>query len=74
MTNLELAQRYAIGECLADYYHEYTYDQACKMLASPDLNKDEDGDTIIFPCESLEGFDVVLIMDLMVDAYMEGAR
>lgn len=74
MTNLEKAQRYAMGECLADYYHEYTYDQACKMLALPDLNEDKDGDTIIFPCESLEDSDVVLIMDLMVDAYMEGAK
>jgi hypothetical protein len=74
MTNLEKAQRYAMGECLADYYEDYTYDQACKMLASQDLNQDKDGDTIIFPIEALEDDDVVLIMNLIVDAYMEGAK
>ena len=74
MTTLEKAQRYAMGECLADYYHEYSYEQACKIVAYPETNEDEDGYTIIFPCEGLEDADLVLIMDMMVKAYMEGAK
>jgi hypothetical protein len=74
MTNLEKAQRYAMGECLADYYEDYTYEEVCQMLVSSDLNQDEDGDTIIFPAEVLEDYDVVFIMDMMVNAYLEGAK
>ena len=73
-TTLEKAQRYAMGECLADYYHEYSYEQACKIVAYPETNEDKDGYTIIFPCEGLEDADLVLIMDMMVKAYMEGAK
>ena len=74
MTTLEKAQWYAKGECLAEYYEDYTYEEVCKMLVSSDLNQDEDGDTIIFPAEVLEDYDVVFIMDMMVNAYMEGAK
>ena len=74
MTNLEKAQWYAKGECLADYYEDYTYDEVCKMLVSSDLNQDEDGDTIVFPSEELEDTDVVAVMDMIVNAYLEGAK
>jgi hypothetical protein len=73
-TTLEKAQRYAMGECLEHPYHEYSYEQACKIVAYPETNQDKDGYTIIFPCEGLEDADLVLIMDMMVKAYMEGAK
>ena len=74
MTNLEKAQRYAMGECLEEHYYEYSYEQACKIVAYPETNEDKDGYTIIFPRKGLEDDDLVLIMDMMVKAYMEGAR
>jgi hypothetical protein len=74
MTNLEKAQRYAMGECLADYYEDYTYEEVCKMLDDQSLNQDEDGQTIVYASEVLEDTDVTEIMDMLVDAYMEGAK
>jgi len=74
MTTLEKAQRYAMGECLEHPYHEYSYEQACKIVAYPETNEDKDGYTIIFPRKGLEDDDLVLIMDMMVKAYMEGAK
>jgi hypothetical protein len=74
MTNLEKAQWYAKGECLAEYYEDYTYEEVCKMLNDDSLNQDEDGDTIIFPSEELEDTDVVAVMDMIVNAYLEGAK
>ncbi len=73
-TTLEKAQRYAMGECLEHPYHKYSYEQACKILAYPETNEDKDGYTLIFPCKGLEDEDLVLIMDMMVKAYMEGAK
>jgi hypothetical protein len=74
MTALEKAQRYAMGECLADYYEDYTYEEVCKMLNDDSLNQDEDGDTIVFPSEALEDADVVAVMEMIVNAYLEGAK
>jgi hypothetical protein len=74
MTTLEKAQWYAKGECLADYYEDYTYEEVCKMLNDDSLNQDEDGDTIVFPSEELEDADVVAVMDMIVNAYLEGAK
>jgi hypothetical protein len=74
MTTLEKAQRYAMGECLADYYEDYTYEEVCKMLNDDSLNQDEDGDTIVFPSEELEDADVVAVMEMIVNAYLEGAK
>jgi hypothetical protein len=74
MTTLEKAQWYAKGECLADYYEDYTYEEVCKMLNDDSLNQDEDGDTIVFPSEELEDTDVVAVMDMIVNAYLEGAK
>lgn len=74
MTTLEKAQRYAMGECLEDNCHKYSYEQACKIVAYPETNEDQDGYTIIFPRKGLEDADLVLIMDMMVKAYMEGAK
>jgi hypothetical protein len=74
MTTLEKAQWYAKGECLAEYYEDYTYEEVCKMLNDDSLNQDEDGDTIIFPSEELEDTDVVAVMDMIVNAYLEGAK
>ena len=74
MTTLEKAQRYAMGECLADYYDDYTYEEVCKMLNDDSLNQDEDGLSIVFPSEALEDADVIGIMDMIVNAYMEGAK
>ena len=73
-TALEKAQRYATGECLADYYEDYTYEEVCKMLNDHSLNQDEDGDTIVFPSEALEDADVVAVMEMIVNAYLEGAK
>jgi hypothetical protein len=74
MTTLEKAQWYAKGECLAEYYEDYTYEEVCKMLGDDSLNQDGDGDTIIFPSEELEDTDVVAVMDMIVNAYLEGAK
>lgn len=74
MTTLEKAQRYAMGECLADYYDDYTYEEVCKMLNDDSLNQNKDGLSIVFPSEALEDADVIGIMDIIVNAYMEGAK
>ena len=74
MSTLEKAKRYAMGECLADYYEGYTYEEVCKMLDDHSLNKDKKGQTIVYPSEALEDTDVTYVMALVVDAYMEGAK
>lgn len=74
MSNLAKAQRYAMSECLEDNCHEYSYEQACKIVAYPETNEDKDGYTIIFARKGFEDSHLVLIMDMMVKAYMEGAK
>ena len=67
-TNLEIAQDFAIGQCLSDYPPELTYQEILDLLNDDEMNEDEDGSPLVTVWEPFEYLDVEHIMDNMVSA------
>lgn len=66
-TNLELAQEFAIGQCLSDYPPNASYQDICALLDGDNWDSDAD-EPIVTPWEPFEHIDVVYVMDNMVSA------
>ena len=66
MTNLEIAQDFAIGQCLSDYPPDATYEEICSALRCHE--EDEQGELLVTVWEPFEYLDVEHIMDNMVSA------
>jgi hypothetical protein len=66
-TNLELAQDFAIGQCLSDYPPDASYQEICDWLDC-DTRDDETDEPMVTPWQPFEYCDVVHIMDNMVSA------
>jgi hypothetical protein len=65
-TNLEIAQEFALGQCLSDYPEHLTYQEICEYLRGS--VEDEQGELIVTPWQPFEYLDVEHIMDNMVSA------
>jgi hypothetical protein len=65
-TNLELAQDFAIEQCLSDYPADATYAEIYEWIENG--TEDEDGSRLVTPWEPLEYCDILHIMDNMVSA------
>ena len=68
MTNLQIAQNFALGQCLSNYRNDMSYQEICDLLNDDEMNEDEDGCPIITVWEPFEYLDVEHIMDNMVSA------
>ena len=67
-TNLEIAQEFALGQCLSNYRNDMSYQEICDLLNHDEMNNDENDCPIITPWEPFEYCDVVYIMDNMISA------
>ena len=65
-TNLELAQDFAIGQCLGDYPADANYAEIYEWVENG--TKNEDGSRLVTPWEPLEYCDILHIMDNMISA------
>ena len=68
MTNLEIAQNFAIGQCLSDYPPNATYEEILDLLNDDEINQNEDGEPLVTVWQPFEYLDVEHIMDNMVSA------
>ena len=68
MTNLEIAQQFALGQCLSNYRIDLSYQENLDLLNNDELNNDEDDCPIVTVWEPFEYLDVEHIMDNMVSA------
>lgn len=66
-TNLEIAQEFALGQCLSDYPPDAPYQDICEWLDS-DIRDEETDEPLVTAWQPFEGLDVVGIMDNMVSA------
>ena len=66
-TNLEIAQDFAIGQCLSDYPPDASYDDICLMLRCDERDEETD-EPLVTVWEPFEYLDVEHIMDNMVSA------
>ena len=66
-TNLEIAQDFAIGQCLSDYPSGATYQEICDWLTY-DTRDDQTDKPLVTVWEPFEYLDVEHIMDNMVSA------
>jgi hypothetical protein len=67
-TNLQIAQEFAMGQCLSNYRNDLTYQEICELLNDDELNNDENDCPIVTVWEPFEYLDVEHIMDNMVSA------
>jgi hypothetical protein len=66
MTNLEIAQDFAIGQCLSDYPPNLTYQEILDLYN--DDERGDDDEPLVTVWEPFEYLDVEHIMDNMVSA------
>ena len=66
-TNLEIAQEFALGQCLSDYPPDASYSDICLMLRCDERNEETD-EPLVTVWEPFEYLDVEHIMDNMVSA------
>ena len=68
MTNLEIAQQFALGQCLSNYRTDLSYQENILLLNDDELNNDKNDCPIVTVWEPFEYLDVEHIMDNMVSA------
>ena len=66
MTNLQIAQDFAIGQCLSDYPPDLTYQEILDLYN--DDERDDDDAPLVTVWEPFEYLDIEHIMDNMVSA------
>jgi hypothetical protein len=67
MTNLEQAQRFAMGFCLSEYPDDWTYEQVCEELGNDEPEEDDEGEYLVTVWHPFEYADVLEIMDGLVE-------
>ena len=66
MTNLQIAQDFAIGQCLSDYPPDLTYQEILDLYN--DDERGDDDEPLVTVWEPFEYLDIEHIMDNMVSA------